>query len=160
MQAGIRADRAKFAERQSQENFMKDGIPHRNHSPHGWWIASFIMRAAWEDEPNPSLKSRCWAWENTIILQAPDREAAYEKALALAEQDCGSEFEGSKNRKGRWVFEGLTSLLAIHEELQDGAEILWEEHDNRTLGKIRSWIKRKDELEVFDDTPAVGDLSD
>jgi len=50
-----------------------------------------------------------------------------------------------------------TSLLAIHDDLTDGAEILWNEHDNRTIGKIRSWIKRKEELEVFDDTPASGD---
>lgn len=137
---------------------MKNGIPHRNHSPYGWWIASYIVRAAWDDQPCPPDKSRCLAWENTIILQAPDREAAYAKAVALASVE-GSGFEnGAGTRKGHWIFEGLTSLLAIHDELTDGAEILWTEHDNRTVGKIRSWIKRKDELEVFDDTPASGDL--
>lgn len=137
---------------------MKDGIPYRNHSPYGWWIASYIERAAWDDEPNPAPNSRCLAWENTIILQAPDREAAYEKAIALASQQT-SQFEDStrNNRKGHWVFEGLTSLLAIHEELTDGAEILWVEHNNRTVKKVRSWVKRKDELEVFDDTPSIGD---
>ncbi|MDG4596694.1 MAG: DUF4288 domain-containing protein [Candidatus Contendobacter sp.] len=137
---------------------MKDGIPYRNHSPYGWWIASYIERAAWDDEPNPAPNSRCLAWENTIILQAPDREAAYEKAIALASQQT-SQFEDStrNNRKGHWVFEGLTSLLAIHEELTDGAEILWVEHNNRTVKKVRSWVKRKDEFEVFDDTPSIGD---
>jgi hypothetical protein len=135
---------------------MKDGIPHRNHSPYGWWVAIYILRAAWDDEPNPPLNSRCLAWENTIIFQAPDREAAYLKAVTLASQNC-SEF-GDK-RKGHWVFEGLLSLLAIHDEPKDGAEILWTEHENRTVGKIRSWVKKKEELEVFDDTPAIGDLS-
>lgn len=139
---------------------MKDGIPYRNHTPYGWWIASYIERAAWDDEPNPSPNSRCLAWENTIILRAPDREAAYEKAISLA-SDNSSQFEcGTKKiRKGHWVFEGLTSLLAIHEELTDGAEILWVEHQNRTVRKVRSLVKRKEELEVFDDSPAIGDIA-
>src|SRR4051794_5751216 len=102
---------------------MKNGIPHRNHSPYGWWIATFVLRAAWDDEPNPGPRSLCLCWENTIILQAPDREAAYEKAVSLATRDR-STFEDSarNNRKGQWVLEGLSSLLAIHEELTDGAE--------------------------------------
>lgn len=135
---------------------MKDGIPHRNHSPHGWWVASYIQRAAWEDEPTPSLKSRCLAWENTIILQAPDRETAYTKAVSLA-SESGTGFQDGSGRAGQWIFEGLTSLLPIYDELTDGAEIAWTEHANRTVGKVRSWIKRKEELEVFDDTPAPGD---
>lgn len=47
--------------------------------------------------------------------------------------------------------------MPIYDEFSDGAEILWIEHKNRTVGKIRSWVKRNEELEVFDDTPAIGD---
>lgn len=103
--------------------------------------------------------SRCLAWKNTIILTAPDREAAYAKAVSLGEQAC-SEFWDSSNekRKGHWVFEGLTSLLPICDELTDGAEILWVEYQNKSVGKIRSYVKEKAQLEVFDDTPAIGDL--
>ena len=137
---------------------MKDGIPHRNHSPHGWWIATYLERAAWDDEPDPPKNSRCLAWENTIVLRASDREAAYAKAVSLASQNS-SEFSDDSNsaRKGHWVFEGLVSLLPIHDDLKDGAEVLWTEHRNRTIGKVRSWVKRKDDLEVFDDTPSSGD---
>lgn len=139
---------------------MKDGIPYRNHTPYGWWIASYIERAAWDDEPNPSPNSRCLAWENTIIFQAPDREAAYEKAISLASSNKSNFDSGTKKiRRGHWVFEGLTSLLAVHEELTDGAEILWVEHQNRTVRKVRSWVKQKEDLEVFDDSPAIGDCS-
>jgi hypothetical protein len=131
---------------------MKDGIPYRNHSPNGWWIASYIERMAWDCEPNPSPNSRCTAWENTIILKAGNREEAYEKAVKLAQNP--SEFEDASGRKGHWFFEGLTSLLPIYSELEDGAEILWQEHENRTVGKVRSWVKSKEELEVFDDSPS------
>jgi len=62
---------------------MKDGIPHRNHSPHGWWIATYIERTEWDDaQAQPD--DVCLAWENTIILTAVDREAAYAKVRQLA----------------------------------------------------------------------------
>jgi hypothetical protein len=66
---------------------MKNGIPYRNHTPYGWQIASYIERA-----PNPAPNSRCLVWGNTIILQASDHEAAYEKIVSLATQ-ISSEFE-------------------------------------------------------------------
>ena len=135
---------------------MSKKIPHRNRSPHGWWIASYIERAAWDDEPNPGPNSRCVAWENTIIFQAVNREAGYKKANKLA--NIPSEFSDLKGKRtGHWVFEGLTSLLPIYGKLEDGAEVLWVEYRDRTVAKVRSWIKAKKELEVFDDTPAEGD---
>lgn len=135
-------------------------IPYRNHSPYGWWIATYVIWEQWDDTPNPSPKSRCTAWENTIIIQAPDREAAYEKAVKLASADT-TEFQDQEGKRtGRWVFEGLTSLLPIYDELKDGAEILWVEHENKTIGKVRSWVRQKQELEVFDDTLAIGDSNE
>jgi hypothetical protein len=136
---------------------MKNGIPHRNHSPHGWWVASYLLRAGWFDETVAAPDSPAHlAWENTIILQALDRDAAFEKAMSLASENR-SEFEDPSGRRGRWVLEGLTSLLPIYDELEDGAEILWKEHEDVSLEKLRSWVKSRSELEVFDDTPAPGD---
>jgi hypothetical protein len=40
----------------------------------------------------------------------------------------------------------------IREDLEDGAEILWQKHANVTVRKIRSRIKRKEQLTVFDDS--------
>jgi hypothetical protein len=93
-------------------------------------------------------------WENTIILLAPDRDAAYTKAIALASAN-EKEFSDADDvsRTGRWVFEGLLSLLPIYDELGDGAEISWQDHPAVTVQKMRSWIRAKDQLEVFDDSP-------
>jgi hypothetical protein len=136
---------------------MKAPIPFRSHSPYGWWVASYILRASWNDEPNPPPDQACLAWENTIILQAPDREVAFAKAQQFARQEEDAFFdESNKSRTGRWLFEGLTSLLPIHDELGDGAEIIWTVHEDIPLSKVRARIKSKPELEVFDDTePSV-----
>jgi hypothetical protein len=137
---------------------MEKPIPYRNRSPYGWWVAIYLIRAAWDDQEPLGDEDQCVAWENTIILQAPDRESAYKKALAMAQVD-GGEFsdEANPERKGRWVLEGLMSLLAIHDELTDGAEILWTEHSTVPIGRLRSWIKTKHELEAFDDSPGPCD---
>jgi len=84
-------------------------------------------------------------------LKARDREEAYTRAVELG-SDNHSTFESPDGKKtGRWVFEGLTSLLPIYEELEDGSEIMWTQHENRTVRKIRSLVKSKQELEAFDD---------
>ena len=125
-------------------------IPYRNKSPYGWWIASYIERFEFDDEDVSNLQRRCLAWENTILLQAKNREEAYRKAMKRGRRSEGSPAQ-INSRSGRWRFEGLTSLLPIYEELRDGVEVLWKEHENVTVRKLKSWIRQKMELETFDD---------
>jgi len=119
-------------------------------SPVDWYLACYIHRfkviGEKEDKPN----NRFTAWENTILIKAKGPEEAYNKAIEEAKTGC----EPYKNTDGemvKFVFEGLTSLIPIYENLEDGTEIAWAEYENRTLKKIRSWIKDKAELEVFED---------
>lgn len=140
---------------------MNETIPYRNHSPHGWWIASFVERACWDDEPKDDENVRGCVWENTIILQAEDREAAFEKAMQFGSIN-ESEFDDGDvdGRKGRWCFVGLSSLLPIYDELADGAEVLWTDHGVISLREARQRVKHKQALEAFDDTPVPDDLED
>ena len=126
-------------------------VPHKNRNHTGWWIASFIQRFEYHDENKANLNRRCLAWENTILIRATSREVAYRKAIAQGRVASGSEGWNSSGRKGTWRFEGLTGLLPVYEELEDGAEILWQEHSGVSVRKIRGRIKRKHELAVFDD---------
>lgn len=120
---------------------MAEGIPYRNRSPHGWWVATYLERPAMSDRVHREDDDPIdLVWENTIILQAPDRDAAYEKAVRLGIAGNGQ------------VFLGLVSLLPIYDPLGDGTEILWTEHENIPLSKVRSWIKAREELEAFDDS--------
>ncbi len=131
----------------------KNKVLFRNRSPFGWWIASYIERFEYYDENKNNPARKCLAWENTVLVRARTREQAYRKAVALGRLSNGNEFWDSTNpkRKGAWHFEGLTVLLPIYDELTDGAEILWTEHANRSVKTIKSLVKRKQELSVFDD---------
>lgn len=140
---------------------MNDRIPYRNTSPYGWWIASYVERACWDDAPEDDEDSRELVWENTIILQAEDREAAYSKAMRFASDNQARFDDGNADgRKGHWFLVGLSSLLAIHEEIADGAEVLWTDHGIMSLRDARRLVKHKEELEVFDDTPPPEDFED
>jgi len=108
----------------------------------------------WKVAPRLTNRSRCLFWENTVILKAKDREVAFRKATALAKSNATGTWEllgDPPGRLGRWIFEGITSLLPIYEPLQDGAEVLWSEYKNKTLGVLRRRIKSKATLEAFED---------
>jgi hypothetical protein len=119
-------------------------------SPVDWYIASYIHRFIVIGEDNEDLKKRFLAWKNTIIIKAKSPDEAYKKAIKIGKQGC-KPYTNTDGERVRFVFEGLTTLLPIYEDLEDGAEILWAEHKNRSLKKIRRWIKSKKELEVFED---------
>ena len=130
----------------------RTGIPHRNRSPHGWWIASYLERFEYHGENRRNAGRRCLAWENTILVRARDREAAWRKALAWGRLSDGNEASNIRTgRKGVWRFEGLTSLLPLYDRLEDGAELIWTEHSGRTVRSIRALVKTKKQLEAFDD---------
>jgi hypothetical protein len=131
---------------------MGKHVPNRNRSPHGWWVATLIERFEYYDEDKPNQRRRCTANENVVLIKARGREQAYKKALAEGQAVNGIEAVNlDTRRKGIWVFEGISSLLPVYDKLEDGAEILWTSHANVTVGRVRSWIREKAELEVFRD---------
>jgi hypothetical protein len=127
-------------------------IPFGNCNHTGWWIASFIERFEFFDEDRANPKRRCLAHENTILVRASNRDVAYRKAIKIGRVSEGSEGWDSKTgRRGTWRFEGLTGLLPVYETLEDGAELLWRELSNVSVRRVKSLVKGKKDLAVFDD---------
>ena len=111
-----------------------------------------MERFEFYDELKSNPNRRCLAWENTILVKARNRDDAYKKATSLGKASDGTEAWFGSGRKGAWRFEGLTMLLPIYEELEHGAEILWDEHVGRSVKSIRAMVRTKRELAVFDDS--------
>lgn len=118
-------------------------IPFRNRSPFGWWI----YRELEQWTPSPKSKSKkCLVWENTRIIKAKDREEAYAKATRLGQEGNPRTTDG-----GRWKFLGIADLLPIYEELEDGAEISWNDLGYMSQSKAKRLVSKKRSLSVFDD---------
>jgi uncharacterized protein DUF4288 len=144
--------------RQTRSRRRSTEMPHRNQSHTGWWVASFIERLELSGEDRANLRRRCLAWENTILLRAPDRDRAYAKALRIARLGRTRAWDTvdlKTGRRGRWVFEGLTELLPVYEPLADGSEILWRKH-RKTVRGLRKRVRTKSTLPVFDDSSVGG----
>ena len=89
------------------------------------------------------------------MIKARDRESALRKALRFGKRGANGKWQPlgePPGRLGRWVFEGITSLLPIYEPIEDGSEILWNEHASMTLGSLRRRVKPKLSLETFQDS--------
>ncbi len=134
---------------------MRGKIPSRNKSPTGWWVATIIERFEFDDEDKSNLRRRCQAWSNVVVLKARNRNHAYQKAMRYGRlgKDGSDCVDTRTRRKGRWVFEGLASLVPVYDEFhEDGSEILFDKYENISVGRVKRWVRRKADLEAFDDS--------
>jgi hypothetical protein len=116
-------------------------------SPVGWYVGSYLLRfIELEALTNEELEQRFLAWENTAIVKAGSFDEAYEKLVAVAKAQTNPYKGGAEGVPVQWLFEGVTELLPIYEPLQDGAEIMWAEHDSVQLSALRQRARSLQEL--------------
>ncbi len=112
-----------------------------------WWVFKEILR--WEPTKLTRKPQRFLVMENTRILKAADLAAAYEKAHGFAREEYPMKTTG-----GVWRFVGISMLLPIYDELEDGAEIFWSDRGWRTKASIDGLCKSKQELLGPDKSPS------
>ncbi|MGZ8217091.1 DUF4288 domain-containing protein [Methylomagnum sp.] len=119
----------------------------KNISPVGWYLASYLIRfIELADEGNDDPENRFITWENTILVKAENLDEAFDKTVQFA-MECTEPYKGGPNAIDvQWVFEGVTELLPIYEELADGSEIMWADHNPRKLKNIRKLVRQKGEF--------------
>lgn len=97
-----------------------------------WYIAEVVQRAedVGKDKTNPNR--RCTVWINSILIKAASPEKAYEKACNLGKENYGSlRYKAVAGNTLQWKFLGVRDIIPIYEDIEDGAEIMWED-----LGEI------------------------
>lgn len=129
----------------------KKNVSHRNKSPYGWWVAILVERLELKGEDRKNLNRRCTFDENIHLIKAKDRDEAYQKAMNLGKVGHNLKMTFEDGTKGGWVFEGVSELLPIYDELEDGAEILWTRHFSKAVKTAKAMVRKKSELSVFDD---------
>ncbi|MDY4295887.1 MULTISPECIES: DUF4288 domain-containing protein [unclassified Xanthomonas] len=116
-------------------------------SPVGWYVGSYVIRFVELDVlGNDDPQEEFLVWENTIIASAPDFDEAYRKVVAVAETTTDPYKGGPGGVPVQWVFEGVTQLLPIYESLEDGSEIMYEEHASMRLDVLRQRVMSLDAL--------------
>ena len=107
-------------------------------SPVGWYVGSYLLRfveldEVGNDDPNASFL----VWENTIIVRADSLDEAFRKVESVGARHTEPYKGGPDGIPVQWLFEGITEILPIYEPLEDGAEIMWAEHDSVRLSELR-----------------------
>ena len=112
-------------------------------SPVGWYVGSYLIRFIQvEDENNSDEESEFLSWENTVIVKANSLEEAYTKVKEIGKEHDSPYKGGKEGVRVNWIYEGVTSLLPIYEDLEDGAEIMWTERENLKLRITDEWSNR------------------
>ena len=115
----------------------------------GWFVAVLVERFEYYNEDKSNPNRRCIANENICLIKAKDAEVAYKKAVELGKSTEEDEGIDDERRKGRWIFVGITELLPVYEDIEDGAEILWTEHRNKAVSTIEKMVSKKEDLQIF-----------
>ncbi len=92
-------------------------------SPTGWWIAGLL-----EKQPDSSRSSY---WNNYRLIRANDWRTAFRRAVEMGLSDART---GDRAFTGPHAFIGVSDLIPIYDEFEDGAEILWEELEASEAG--------------------------
>ena len=126
---------------------MADLNSSKNISPVGWYVGSYLIRfVELLAEGNNDPEKKFLSWENTVIVKASNLHEAYDKVVAIAMQATEPYKGGPEGVPVQWVFEGVTDLLPIYEPLEDGAEIMWAEHQPRKLKNLKNRVKGRDDF--------------
>jgi hypothetical protein len=107
-----------------------------------WFLADLIQQFTFEDGSHR-------VWVNTILVKATSIEEAYEKALGFGEV-YNSSFTNTDQEEVKVFFRGLRDLFLIHDKLEDGAELIYEEYEEVTEDEIAAMVTPKEKLTAFD----------
>ena len=102
-----------------------------------WYVAS-LLRSQPAKNGTEHAAQQC-----QYLIEARSHDGAYERALDL----------GTHSATGAQNFVGIVDLLLVHDQLADGAELLWSESE-MTVAEIESRILRRDDMRAFREVPS------
>ena len=89
-------------------------------------------------------ESRFLGWENTVLVKADNKSEAYDKIKAIGIEHDYPYKGGEDAVDVRFEFLGVTSVLAVYDEIEDGCEIMWSE-TTRKLKNLKNMVLTKEE---------------
>jgi hypothetical protein len=107
-----------------------------------WFIAEIVEEITVEGD------ARNVVHVNFNLIRADSPEEAYTKSLELGKQG-ETEYNNSENKRVEIRFRGLRNLTVMYDELEHGAELMYEERVGVSPDELRKFISQKEQLDVF-----------
>jgi len=109
-----------------------------------WFIADLVV----EMTISSGIENDNVIHINVVLVEAHSVEEAYAKALDLG-RDYEMTYTNTDGNEVRVRFRGLRDLNVIHDELEHGAELLYESREALTEDEIAALVSPKQALAVF-----------
>lgn len=107
-----------------------------------WYIADIVM------EKRIAGQRRNVVHVNTLLVRADSPQEAYEEARKLG-REAAITYESSEGQTVRTLFRGLQGLNVVHDELEHGAELFYDELVGVAPERLKTMVQRKRDLAVF-----------
>lgn len=92
-----------------------------------WFIVEIIEKCEpVERDENKDLR-RVTTWGNHHLIKASSPEEAFDKAEKIGKEN-EYKFLNTDNLEMEWTFVGIGELLPICEDIEDGAELMWNDY--------------------------------
>ena len=107
-----------------------------------WYIADLVMECQIEGEPRNVVHV------DIVLVRADSPEEAFQKAEQLGKEGENS-YLNPNNQQVIWLYRGLRDLQVIHDELEHGAELMYEEKIGISEDEVQAIVRAKSQLNVF-----------
>jgi hypothetical protein len=99
-----------------------------NSNSHGKWFWAWLIQMTVAKSQVSNLSTDAEVWKNLVLIRAKDADEAFEKALKMGKAESG-DCRGTLRLNGKPAvtqFLGVADMGLIYDNLDDGAEILWQ----------------------------------
>lgn len=110
-----------------------------------WYIAEIIEKCEPLDRNEKQDLRRVTTWGNHHLIKANSAEKAYEKAIKIG-KEAEYQFTNTDKVEMEWIFVGIAELVPIHEDIEDGAEIMWTDYGFISERKTKRFALTKEEI--------------
>lgn len=107
-----------------------------------WYIAELVI------ECNIEGNSRNVVHVNIVLIRASSPEEAFDKAEELG-YESNSTYLNPKNQTVTFTYKSLRDLNVIHDELEHGAELMFEEKIGIRESELQQMLTPKSQLAIF-----------
>jgi len=92
-----------------------------------WYIVEIIEKCEPIERNEKQELRRVTTWGNHHLIKADSPEKAFDKAVKLG-KEAEYKFTNSDKIEMEWIFVGIGELLPIYEDIEDGAELMWNDY--------------------------------